>query len=59
METVESEERGIGSILKEIAETMQTIEGEDSLPVGISEAVGPQFQMLMELARLKKQGVDV
>lgn len=52
-------ENVIGNILKEMDEMGKTNKGDGMFSVSIPEAVLPQFQMLMELVRLRKQFVDV
>lgn len=48
----------IGSILKELSEMVKTSK-RGGFGVSVREAVMSQFQMLMELAQLGKQDVDV
>ena len=52
-------ERGIASILQEMAELMKTSNGQGMLEVSVPKALMPKFLLLMRLADLRKQGVDV
>lgn len=59
IERVESQEKRFGSILKQMAEMMKTRMGQGMLSVSIPEALMPQFQLLLKLAQLTKQDLDV
>lgn len=52
------QENVIGSILEEMASMLKTSNIEGMFSVSLPAAVIPQFQQLMKVARLRKQGVD-
>jgi len=53
------EPKTIGDVLEDLAGMLSSSAGKGMLSVSVPQALVPKFQLLMKLAQLRKQGVDV